>query len=131
MFTPIKSKLRHLKFVLCLASLHFLLRVVRAENLIKVLPQNGSLEAPKRFAHETFVSIRAASLSVRFATCLPQALLARLVLARQGYKAPIYIGVNTVDGNLVAHAWTMSGEFIVSGGPQEVVQTFKTIRVLD
>lgn len=123
--------MRHFKFTVSLIALFCLLRLVRAEKIIALLPASGTVQAPQDFARNTAAAISAASLQAPYATCLPQALLARIVLGRRGYTAQIHIGVNRKDSLFLAHAWTTSGDLIVSGGPKEFVEEYKVIKILE
>jgi hypothetical protein len=120
-----------LKFVLSLASVALALRLFGTEKLLRILPASGPIAAPENVAQRVAAGVSYASAKVPSATCLPQALLARFILGRRGYHAAIHIGVRTADGELAAHAWTVSGDTIVSGGPRESLVDFKPIRILD
>lgn len=120
-----------MKFVLSLASVAVALRIVGTEKLLKILPSSGQIAAPENVTRRVTAGLQYASAKVPFATCLPQAVLARFLLGRRGYHAAIHIGVRTADGELAAHAWTVSGDTIVSGGPREALAEFKQIRILD
>lgn len=51
------------------------------------------------------------------ATCLTQALVARRLLARSGYRSQLQIGVaRGADGEFIAHAWLERDESILIGG---------------
>ena len=50
-------------------------------------------------------TVRVASCAVPYATCLTQALALHRMLARHGYRSIVQIGVCTVDGRFLAHAW--------------------------
>ena len=48
--------------------------------------------------------------------CLPQAITAKLILRHHGIASTLYMGVNKErTGELSAHAWLSTGEFIVTG----------------
>jgi hypothetical protein len=57
------------------------------------------------------------SRCVPFASCLTQALAARVLMGRYGYPAEIHIGVTRSASNaFAAHAWVVSeGELMVGG----------------
>lgn len=62
-------------------------------------------------------AVAVASVYLPFATCLPQALTAQVLLRRYGYAADLKIGVAREDGGrLEAHAWVESAGQIVIGG---------------
>lgn len=50
------------------------------------------------------------------ASCLTQALAARLLLAAEGHQSTLRIGMARIDGRLQAHAWLESDGTIVVGG---------------
>lgn len=51
------------------------------------------------------------------ATCLTQALAARILLSRRGYDSRLEIGVSRAAGpRLRAHAWLKTNDFVVLGG---------------
>jgi hypothetical protein len=59
------------------------------------------------------------------ATCLAQALAARLLLRQHGCDPELRIGVaRGASGALEAHAWVEIGGRVVVGGPAEAVQRF-------
>lgn len=117
------------KFTASLFLIYIALRLFRAERLIAYMPPSGVCAAPDNVAKRFAAGIRIAAANVPFATCLPQALLARYLLGRRGYQATIHIGVKDIGGDYTAHAWTMSGTNIISGGPEASVAEFKPITV--
>ena len=51
------------------------------------------------------------------ATCLPQALAAKVLLERRGHPARVRVGINRVEGApLLAHAWVECANRVVLGG---------------
>ena len=66
-------------------------------------------------------AVSVASRYVPAATCLPQALAARVLLKQQGYPARLHIGVAKGEGGqLEAHAWVESQGRIVVGNSQDL-----------
>ena len=62
------------------------------------------------------VAVRRSSRLVPAATCLPQALAARVMLERRGIPNELLIGVAKSDaGALEAHAWVEVGDEVVVG----------------
>jgi hypothetical protein len=62
-------------------------------------------------------AIAAVCTYIPAASCLTQALSAKLLLARHGHVARLRIGVaKDAQGQLAAHAWTEAGGQIVVGG---------------
>ena len=51
------------------------------------------------------------------AVCLPQAMAAKVMLARRGCGSALHLGATIVDtnGKLIAHAWLVSGGEVVIG----------------
>ena len=73
--------------------------------------------APLEILQLTGWAIRHAARLVPGASCLTQALAAQIMLARSGYGASLRVGVaRTTAGNIRAHAWLTSGDFIIIGG---------------
>jgi hypothetical protein len=66
-------------------------------------------------------AIRKAASHVPGATCLTQALAARLLLARHHHASQLYVGVaRKAGGGMDAHAWVEAeGRVIVGGGSLE------------
>ena len=61
-------------------------------------------------------AIRAAGQFLPFATCLPRALSAHLLLRRNGCPSDLKIGVTRdPDGQFLAHAWVESSGRVVIG----------------
>ncbi len=71
-------------------------------------------EFPQRVAF----AVRSAAANVPWdATCLPQAIAARALLQRHGYRPTIHLGVERLgDDALAGHAWLTCGDAIVLGG---------------
>jgi hypothetical protein len=62
-------------------------------------------------------------------TCLPQALVGQVLLARNGFPARLQIGVRKDDdGELVAHAWVECRGDVVIGGPASLVRGYSSLR---
>jgi Transglutaminase-like superfamily len=61
-------------------------------------------------------TVAAVSRFVPGASCLTQALAARVVLAREGYDSTLQLGMARIDGRLQAHAWLVCDGLIVVGG---------------
>ncbi len=73
--------------------------------------------APERVVRRIVWSVRTASRYTPAATCLPQAIVTRLLLKRRGYAATLRIGVAMNGaGQLVAHAWVEREGRIIIGG---------------
>jgi hypothetical protein len=70
-------------------------------------------------------AVTVASVYVPFATCLPQALAAQMLLRWHGYSAKVRIGVaHTEMRRLEAHAWVECAGQIVIGGSAETVARY-------
>lgn len=66
-------------------------------------------------------AVTAASRYAPVANCLPQALVAKLMLARHGHDATVHIGVTRIEtGRFQAHAWVESNGRVVIGGSREL-----------
>ena len=62
-------------------------------------------------------AVRRVSRAVPGATCLTQAVAARLLLSRRGHDSRLEIGVTRAAGNrLRAHAWLETKDLVVLGG---------------
>ncbi|SRR6266545_852444 len=69
--------------------------------------------SPERIAW----AVTRASRSVPGATCLTQALAAKVLLERRGHPTRVRVGISRSEGALLlAHAWVESGGSIVLGG---------------
>jgi hypothetical protein len=78
---------------------------------------------PLLAARKVSTALRIASLFVPRATCLPQAITARMLLARYRLPASLHIGVTRWPSpddpsghRFIAHAWVESGGEVVAGG---------------
>jgi hypothetical protein len=71
-------------------------------------------------------AVRAAARYVPSGTCLPQALAAQFMLARQGHAARLRIGMaRTEQGRVAGHAWVEGADGPVIGrtdGPYAVLE---------
>ena len=61
-------------------------------------------------------AVRRVSRAVPGATCLTQALAARLLLSRRGHDSRLEIGVSRAGSRLRAHAWLETNNVVVLGG---------------
>ena len=85
-----------------------------AERLSGSPPADGT---PSATAQDVAWAVRSASRVVPGATCLTQALAAKLVLSRRGYSSRLRIGVARGPGHrLRAHAWLEANGVVVVGG---------------
>lgn len=70
-------------------------------------------------------AVAVAGVYLPWATCLPQALTAQVLLRRNGHAADLKIGVARDDrGRLEAHAWVESTGQIVIGGSATTVARY-------
>lgn len=81
------------------------------------LPRSGACDA--RCAREVAIAVRRASRLVPGATCLPQALAARAMLARRGVVSELRVGVaGDAKGGVKAHAWVeVDGRVVIGNLP--------------
>ena len=89
----------------------------------KVLGSSGA-ESPKMLSADQVEAARRVGASIQAALyltpfeaeCLPQAIAGKLMLARRGIPATVYLGVRKMyDGALDSHAWLRVGEEVVTG----------------
>lgn len=81
------------------------------------LPARTQSAAPRCSIEQIGWAVAVAGVYLPFATCLPQALTAHVLLRRNGHAADLKIGVARDDrGRLEAHAWVESTGRIVIGG---------------
>jgi hypothetical protein len=84
--------------------------------------------------HELFAenriiwAVKASSRFVPCATCLTQAMAARMLLSSYGHKADLRIGVLRENGQLKAHAWLENENRVLIGG---VIKTYATLPLLN
>jgi hypothetical protein len=91
--------------------------VSRVENTLARLPSAARAGSGRSASIDQVAwAVGRASRIVPRATCLPQALVARSLLERQGFPARVHIGVTREDGLLRAHAWTEADGRVVVGG---------------
>lgn len=87
-------------------------------------PQPGEVQ-------RTIWTIEAIAPFIPGANCLPQALVARHVLAGRGHETIVRIGVSDKDpenrANLSAHAWVVCRGHVILGGAGHVLADYKTI----
>lgn len=77
-------------------------------------------------------AVAAASRFVPGATCLTQALAARLLLAWLGHPALVRIGVaRDAGGSIAAHAWVESGGAVVLGGTPASLARYRAFPSLE
>lgn len=67
-------------------------------------------------------AVRVMSRYVPQASCLTQALAAQTLLANEGQRSQLRVGVTQNDGKLEAHAWVQIDGRVVIGGRESVVR---------
>jgi hypothetical protein len=91
----------------------------RLRGLVDRLARTGRLRqlAPPASAERIVLAVTRASRVVPGATCLPQALAAKVLLERRGHPAYVHVGVMRADdARVLAHAWVESAGRILLGG---------------
>jgi hypothetical protein len=90
----------------------------RLRGLVDHLARPGRLRRPAPASPERIaLAVTRASRLVPGATCLPQALAAKVLLERWGHPARVRVGVRRAAGaTLLAHAWVECDGHIVLGG---------------
>ncbi|HXA97940.1 MAG TPA: lasso peptide biosynthesis B2 protein [Candidatus Dormibacteraeota bacterium] len=91
----------------------------KIRGLVDHLARVGSRHHPAPTASPERIAwaVTRASHAVPAATCLPQALAARVLLERRGHPARVRVGISRTEGDrLLAHAWVESEGRIVLGG---------------
>jgi hypothetical protein len=85
------------------------------DRLARVSPRRHL--APPASPERIALAVTRASRAVPGATCLPQALAAKVLLERRGHPARVRVGIGRAEGApLLAHAWVESEGRIVLGG---------------
>lgn len=76
--------------------------------------------------------LRGSKYSLWRSKCFEQALAAKTMVRRRHFESTIYFGVykNPADEKLMAHAWLISNDEIVTGGPDidryTILSSFKS-----
>ena len=85
--------------------------------IARLTPPNGRLLRPSPIYIDTVVwAVSTASRYAPSATCLIQALVAKILLARHGHLTELHIGIDKQeDGEFQAHAWLECEGKIVIG----------------
>ena len=77
-------------------------------------------------------AVSVTSRYVPLATCLTQALVTKLMLARSGCYSILRIGVaRSESGRLEAHAWVESNGKVVIGGSESSLKKYTTLAALE
>lgn len=119
--TPSEQKLL-VSTMLLLATIRACLWLVPLRILRKLVPkvkvqQAKSVETHRLSVGQLTWAVTAASRYVPQATCLTQALVMQVMLARHGYSSRLRIGVvKGEEGRFEAHAWVESEGRVVIGG---------------
>jgi hypothetical protein len=94
---------------------------LRRRVIAKDVDAPGDIEELRRVAW----GVAIASRLVPRATCLTQALAGQYILAAAGRDSKIQIGIERGTGaELRAHAWLVSGDHVVLGGPATSLARF-------
>lgn len=88
-------------------------QMIRVEN-------ERQLERPQ--VNQITRAVRVMSKYVPQASCLTQALAAQTLLANEGQRSQLRVGVTQNDGKLEAHAWVQIDGRVVIGGRESVVR---------
>lgn len=88
-------------------------QMIRVEN-------ERQLERPQ--VNQITRAVRVMSRYVPQASCLTQALAAQTLLANEGQRSQLRVGVTQNDGKLEAHAWVQIDGRVVIGGRESVVR---------
>jgi hypothetical protein len=122
MAMPAGEQGRAIEAALCLLAVRLALALLpfpRALRLFGIVPGENACGriAPQRAAEISRAIARAARVVPFRAVCLQQAFAAVLMLRRRGLAATVHLGLAR-DGaeDLKAHAWSCSGEALVTGG---------------
>jgi hypothetical protein len=118
-----EDKILAISCALCVAQYAIALSVIPYSRVDRLWParvrntaRGGDVRRIARF-------VVTASKIIPRATCLPQALAGRAMLARHGHASTIRIGVapSEENGRFVAHAWLLSeGVTVLGGAPDEI-----------
>ena len=97
----------------------YLRRIVSSSSKTASQPNEADRDLPDRVAWAVTVS----SEYIPCATCLTQALAAKVLLGRRGQSAVLRIGVTRVEGGeFLAHAWIESHGKVVIGGSGSLIK---------
>lgn len=112
--------------ILLLAWMRLAKGMVRFERLTRGLKQHNSKDwvslLPMPVMNEALLISKilnqAANNTPWESACLVRALAARKMLQRRGIPGVLFLGVKkeAADGAMEAHAWTMAGELLITGG---------------
>jgi Transglutaminase-like superfamily len=73
-------------------------------------------------------AVTVASRYIPSATCLTQALATKVLLCRRGQASVLRIGVTrSTGGEFLAHAWIECNGNVVIGGPDEMIERYKSL----
>jgi hypothetical protein len=61
--------------------------------------------------------LRAGNRSPWRTKCFEQAIAAKIMLQLRGIKSTVYFGINKTTNEMLAHAWLMVNDSIITGGP--------------
>ena len=87
--------------------------------------RHAALEDRERLSLSTFQMVRAASrFVVCRADCLPQALVTRCLLQRQGLQPELRLGARKYLGKFQAHAWLQVGSTVLDGDRPDTFAPF-------
>ena len=104
-----------------LAYARLLLVVMPFDRLAARLSAKGndlSAQPDREYLGRISFAVSAAANNVPWRSdCFPQAIAARMLLKRQGYKSTIHLGVEKTSPDAVAgHAWVTCADVVVVGG---------------
>lgn len=117
-----EDKLLAISCALCVAQYAIALSVIPYSRVDRLWPARVRNTARGRDIRRIARFVTKAAKLIPHATCLPQALAGRAMLARHGHAATIRIGVAPAEGGrFVAHAWLLSdGVTVLGGAPDEI-----------
>ncbi|WP_306256558.1 lasso peptide biosynthesis B2 protein [Pararhizobium sp. IMCC21322] len=109
-----------IRLALSLKSASFIMRKISAIHVT----EDGDQKSSSMVAW----GVGACSNYVPGATCLTQALAGQYLMARHNYRSIVRIGIERDDHkNIKAHAWLLSGGFVVLGGKASDMPLYATM----
>lgn len=123
---PIWKKAFLLRCLLLVATMRVGLSLFKFERLRKVTSRGDlSGETDVDYLKRVAWGVSRASAYVPGASCLTQALAGQYLLSRRGVASQIRVGVDRESRQQVkAHAWLVSGDWIVLGGSSQSMRNF-------
>jgi hypothetical protein len=115
------------KYVLINAYFRLVILAIPFSRYKRDLEEGVGRGAPRGLARWVGDCVYEASGYFPPATCLSRAMAAQFILSRKGYASKIQVGVARDRNKIIAHAWLITGNYVVVGNEHNELSRYRLI----